>query len=697
MKKALLFCFLCLGFWFISINQVIAEGNYSAEFQNAYKFAYKNGITTSNSIDKAKMNSPLTRIAMAKMLSNYAINILGKVPNTSKTIKFDDVTEKQNANYGNAVNLAYQLWIMWQWTNKFRPNDEVTRAEFATALSRMLYSTPDGKPYYSTHLRKLKQEWIITNDNPKIKEKRWYVMLMLMRSQNTWTVSKQNNTQNTIWNNTPNNSNNNSKDTSNDGKYLTKEEVQKIIEKEEWLKEGSLDSRWYECSWEKCSYKFSYSTNWKEYIYNRENTTSAKTEKIQDLWINNAEEVALKDAKVSKNNAEIEHSFSSDWYNITITTKNNVFIYSISLDWKIEEKKTLITGKKALETVLKEVKLEQSQSDIEKGNKEICSLSYSFFGDDHDMYHCSFTYWWKQYLSYINAHDWSIIPIKKTGSSIQYWKSVTWKENVIISESFTYIDSDKAEELLIKKYNIKWWSSRTMKVGEGENAIYVYSIDNTEYYIDAINWTKMNSKEEIISAISKDSWVSKTIIKKSKKDNEERESVDNTIIELNYSDEKTKEVCSIYSFTDQWTTYTYKMRNIDWKILDSKKEADIWKDKAIELAKQTIKNKYSIELNDDYEDYNRSRAYIRYLENSPTVWMPKAPSKPEYIICFSDKSEKNTYRVILWLDGNIISEDKASIEEMGFLWSMYYTMWYSIDEINELKNKPIEIWGSFSL
>ena len=27
--------------------------------------------------------------------------------------------------------------------NKFRPFDLVTRAEFATALSRMLYSTPD--------------------------------------------------------------------------------------------------------------------------------------------------------------------------------------------------------------------------------------------------------------------------------------------------------------------------------------------------------------------------------------------------------------------------------------------------------------------------------------------------------------------------------------------------------------------------
>ncbi|MBR7036457.1 S-layer homology domain-containing protein [bacterium] len=27
--------------------------------------------------------------------------------------------------------------------NNFRPNDEVTRAEFATALSRMLYHTSD--------------------------------------------------------------------------------------------------------------------------------------------------------------------------------------------------------------------------------------------------------------------------------------------------------------------------------------------------------------------------------------------------------------------------------------------------------------------------------------------------------------------------------------------------------------------------
>jgi hypothetical protein len=71
---------------------------------------------------------------------------------------------------------------MWQWTKHFRPNDVVTRAEFATALSRLLYSTSDGTPYYETHLKKLKNEWIITKDNPSQQEVRWYVMLMLYRS-----------------------------------------------------------------------------------------------------------------------------------------------------------------------------------------------------------------------------------------------------------------------------------------------------------------------------------------------------------------------------------------------------------------------------------------------------------------------------------------------------------------------------------
>ena len=158
--------------------------NYSEEFQEAYEFAKEKWITTMPTINDANMNWKLTRIAMAKMLSYYAINVLWQKPDETRINKFNDITEELDKEYDSGVTLAYQLWIMWinMPNNKFRPNDEVTRAEFATALSRMLYGTPDWNPYYSTHLAKLKAEWILKNDDYKMKELRWYVMIMLMRS-----------------------------------------------------------------------------------------------------------------------------------------------------------------------------------------------------------------------------------------------------------------------------------------------------------------------------------------------------------------------------------------------------------------------------------------------------------------------------------------------------------------------------------
>jgi len=701
MKKLHFFyLFTVLVVWLLlgySTNKLYAEDNYSEELHKAYNFAYKNGITTTSSIEKAKMNSPLTRIAMAKMLSQFAINVLGKKPNNSAVPNFTDVSKKLDGDYGWAVTLAYQLGIMWVGVEKFRPYDTVTRWEFWTALSRMLYSIPDWSPYYITHLDKLKREWIISNTKPKLEEKRWYVMLMLMRSQSSWLTTDSNNSSST--NNIP--SNNNSKENANEER-LTQDEVQKIIEKEEWLKEENLDSKWYECSQignlETCTYEFRYSFNWKTYIYYRDNTVSGKIKKVQDLWIDSAENAALKDAKVSREGVTIDQHFWSNWYIIIIEAKNNVFVYSMSLDSKIQKKKILITKNKALETILKEIKLEQMQSNIQKENKEFCSLSYSFLDDNHDTYQCSFTYWWKQYISYINAHDWTFIPIKKTASWwIQYWNSVSWKQNVIISEQYSYIDSDKAKELLVEKYNIKESSYWMMKKWEGKNAIYVYTVlgsndDSAEYYIDAIDWTKMNSKDEIVSAIAKDSEVSKNNIKKKQKDDED---VSESIIETSYPDVKTNEVVSIYSFYNQWYTYTYKVRNIDWKILDSKKEADIWKDKAVELAKQAIAKKYSPELNDEYEIFNRNRAYLRYLSSSSDDQMLKSPSEPEYVISFTDKAEKNIYRVILKDDGNVISEDNISSEKLEWIFAYgFYLMWYNLDD---LKDQSIEIWGTISL
>ena len=136
-------------------------------------------------IEKADMWWNLTRIAMAKMLSQYAINVLGKTPADVEVPAFVDVSADLDAEYANGVTLAYKLWIMWinMPNNEFLPYETVTRAQFGTALSRLLFGIEDGEDaYYSTHLKKLKEAWIITNDDPTLEELRGYVMLMLMRS-----------------------------------------------------------------------------------------------------------------------------------------------------------------------------------------------------------------------------------------------------------------------------------------------------------------------------------------------------------------------------------------------------------------------------------------------------------------------------------------------------------------------------------
>ncbi len=161
------------------------DGSYSEESVNAYQFAYKNWITTMDSIEKADLELPLTRIAMAKMLSQYAINILGKKPANIVVPDFKDITPELDEEYNYWVTLAYQLWIMGinMPDNEFRPFDEVTRWEFTTALSRMIYWIADWSDlFYSTHMEKLKGEWVITIDDPYLIELRGSVMIMLMRT-----------------------------------------------------------------------------------------------------------------------------------------------------------------------------------------------------------------------------------------------------------------------------------------------------------------------------------------------------------------------------------------------------------------------------------------------------------------------------------------------------------------------------------
>jgi hypothetical protein len=54
----------------------LQNSRFSDELQQAYIFAYMNGITTKETIDEANLENQLTRAEMAKMMSEYAMKIL---------------------------------------------------------------------------------------------------------------------------------------------------------------------------------------------------------------------------------------------------------------------------------------------------------------------------------------------------------------------------------------------------------------------------------------------------------------------------------------------------------------------------------------------------------------------------------------------------------------------------------------------
>ena len=174
---------LSLLTWMLVITPFCMCSGYTTELQQAYDWAYENKITTMSSIEKANMQWNITREEMAKMISNYATNILWKMPDTTKACLFPD--SDINPDLVQYVVKSCQLWLMGQWVTSFKPKNFVTRAEFWTVLSRVLWwdKYEWWITYYQNHLKALKSSWIMNKiEMPMNMEVRGYVMLMLMRS-----------------------------------------------------------------------------------------------------------------------------------------------------------------------------------------------------------------------------------------------------------------------------------------------------------------------------------------------------------------------------------------------------------------------------------------------------------------------------------------------------------------------------------
>lgn len=131
---------------------------YGTELVQAYTYAHEIGITTIDNIDTANMNGNLTRAQAAKMLSQFAIQVLGKTPDTSKECSYPDINGQGDLT--GWMKTSCQLGIMGVGVKNFNPTNSMTRAEFGTVLSRALwgntYDTTEGK-YYETHLQQLQK------------------------------------------------------------------------------------------------------------------------------------------------------------------------------------------------------------------------------------------------------------------------------------------------------------------------------------------------------------------------------------------------------------------------------------------------------------------------------------------------------------------------------------------------------------
>ncbi len=175
----------------------------TSEMVQAYKFAYEHGITTKETFEESDTEELLNRKELAKILSLFAVNVMWMEPEEWKagSESFND-TKRENSEMKWYMKSACELWLMWlesDWitvANHFDPNKSVTRAEFGTTLSRLLYGWVNNlhddldrrnNEWYEKHLRALKDNKIMTQvewEWVKKIEIRWYVMLMLMRSAN---------------------------------------------------------------------------------------------------------------------------------------------------------------------------------------------------------------------------------------------------------------------------------------------------------------------------------------------------------------------------------------------------------------------------------------------------------------------------------------------------------------------------------
>ncbi|MDR2541333.1 MAG: hypothetical protein LBD11_06310, partial [Candidatus Peribacteria bacterium] len=67
----------------IPASALAAAADFPQVYQDAYNYAYDQGVTTVSSIDNAGLYRDINRAEAAKMMSNWAVNVKGLEPDES--------------------------------------------------------------------------------------------------------------------------------------------------------------------------------------------------------------------------------------------------------------------------------------------------------------------------------------------------------------------------------------------------------------------------------------------------------------------------------------------------------------------------------------------------------------------------------------------------------------------------------------
>ncbi len=163
------------------------------EQSKSYQRALSKGMIATNTLPQTRLDTNITRAQLAKMFSIYSTNVLWrKVIKSDKKCDFLDINQT-NKEFISYIKNVCQLEIMGlQADGKtpltyFNPNSLVTRAEFGTVLSRVLYGNiydnNNTTLWRELHLNNLKKENIITVITPFLQEEIWLVMPILYRNK----------------------------------------------------------------------------------------------------------------------------------------------------------------------------------------------------------------------------------------------------------------------------------------------------------------------------------------------------------------------------------------------------------------------------------------------------------------------------------------------------------------------------------